>query len=68
MARCSNPACVNGMVVVRGPANTVPPMPGVRRPCRQCNGCGWESCCDGAVGGPDDVTNNPLDQDVADPS
>lgn len=27
------------------------------KPCPACNGTGIASCCDGAVGGPDEVTN-----------
>jgi hypothetical protein len=26
-------------------------------PCPACGGCGWLSCCEGAVGGPYEVTN-----------
>jgi hypothetical protein len=48
---------------------TIPPMGGsafqlaqavsLARPCPACHGGGTESCCEGAVGGPEDVTNNP---------
>jgi DnaJ-class molecular chaperone len=38
---------------------TIPPMVSLAKPCPACHGSGTESCCEGAVGGPEDVTNNP---------
>jgi hypothetical protein len=55
MAHCS--ACNNRRYITIVKANTVPPTPGVVRPCPQCNCLGDESCCEGAVGGPYEVTN-----------
>jgi hypothetical protein len=34
-----------------------PPGWSIWQPCRACGGCGIAHCCDGPVGGPDEVTN-----------
>ncbi len=56
MAECST--CHGRHYIdIPGAAATIPPMPPRRIPCPQCQGSGDESCCEGAVGGPYEVTN-----------
>ncbi len=61
MARCPNPRCKDGWIILAFPVLTDHPTRGPivtdHVPCEACDGTGTISCCDGAVGGPREVAN-----------